>query len=66
MSNFIEIRRFISFQSSGLSRLFTLAKYSKHLFIPNFVGANLKCGYTKITMENKNLIESCYEARYVV
>jgi hypothetical protein len=34
---------------------------SKHLFIPNF--ANVKCGYTKITPENRHLIESCYEAR---
>ena len=37
---------------------------SKHLFIPNFVGESLKCGYTKITTENRHLIESCYEARW--
>lgn len=40
--------------------------HSKHLFIPNFVGSSLKCGYTKITSENRNLIESCYEARCAV
>ena len=37
------------------------APFCKHLFIPNF--ASVKCGYTKITAENKSLIESCYEAR---
>jgi hypothetical protein len=34
---------------------------SKHLFIPNF--ANVKCGYVKISPENRPLIRSCYEAR---
>ena len=34
---------------------------SKHLFIPNF--ANIKCGYAKVTSENKHLIESAYESR---
>jgi hypothetical protein len=43
-----------------------LMVHSKHLFIPNFVGSSLKCGYAKITAENRNLIESCYEARCVV
>jgi hypothetical protein len=37
---------------------------SKHIFMPNFVGESLKCGYTKITPENSHLIESCYEARW--
>lgn len=39
------------------------APFCKHLFIPNFVGPSLQCGYTEINSENKHLIESCYEAR---
>lgn len=38
------------------------APFCKHLFVPNFIN-NLKCGYAKITCENKHFIESCYEAR---
>lgn len=37
------------------------APFCKHLFVPNF--ANVKCGYMKVTEENKHLIKSCYEAR---
>jgi hypothetical protein len=38
-----------------------ISSVSKHLFIPNF--ANVDCGYTEITEENKPLIESGYDAR---
>ena len=31
------------------------------MFIPNF--ANVECGYTVITEDNRPIIESCYEAR---
>ena len=37
------------------------APFCKHLFVPNF--ANIKCGYAKITDENKQYIQSGYEAR---
>lgn len=40
------------------------APFCKHVFIPNFI-PDLRCGYTKISDENKYLIESCYEARLV-
>ena len=53
-----------SYSSSYYYYLYTqdgYAPFCKHLFIPNF--ASVKCGYTKITEENKSLIESCYEAR---
>ena len=37
------------------------APFCKHVFIPNFAG--VKCGYERITPENKHLIQSGYEAR---
>jgi hypothetical protein len=37
------------------------APFCKHLFVENF--ANVECGYTKKTAENKGMIESMYEAR---
>ncbi len=37
------------------------ASFCKHLFVPNF--ANVKCGYMKVTEDNKSLVESCYESR---
>lgn len=37
------------------------APFCKHLFVPNF--ADVRCGYTPITNENKHLIESIYESR---
>ena len=50
--------------TTALSKPLPLCIPSKHLFIPNFVGSNLKCGYTKITDANRGLIESCYDARW--
>ena len=37
------------------------APFCKHIFVPNF--ANVYCGYQKITLENKHLLEACYDAR---
>jgi len=37
------------------------APFCKHIFVENFCG--VKCGYTKITDENRHLIKSGYEAR---
>lgn len=49
------------FYESGVPLVDGYAPFCKHLFVPNF--ANIKCGYAKITPENKHLVESCYEAR---
>jgi hypothetical protein len=37
------------------------APFCKHIFIPNFI--DTPSGYVPITIENENLIKSCYEAR---
>ncbi|KNC86041.1 hypothetical protein SARC_01800 [Sphaeroforma arctica JP610] len=37
------------------------APFCKHLFIPNFCG--VKCGYARITADNRSLLQTEYEAR---
>jgi len=48
-------------ETGSVSLVDGYAPFCKHLFIENF--AAVECGYAVITEENKNLIESCYEAR---
>lgn len=47
--------------SSGKPLVDGYAPFCKHLFVENFAG--VRCGYVRITDENRSLIESCYEAR---
>ena len=55
-------KRVNEYFESGASPLVDgYAPFCKHLFVPNFAGVT--CGYTKITAENKGLIQSEYEAR---
>ena len=49
------------FESGEVPLVEGYAPFCKHLFVPNFAGVT--CGYTKITEENRALIQSEYEAR---